>query len=69
MQCSLFEGKRTMKQRVYDLLKDGDWHNFRELNDICFRYSARLLELRKEGIDHEIKKVNGVNFYKIKDNK
>lgn len=66
MQASLFEGKRTMKQKVYDLLKDGEWHNFRELNDICFRYGARLLELRKEGIDHEIKKVNGVNFYRLR---
>jgi len=55
-----------MKQKVYDLLKDGEWHNFRELNDICFRYGARLWDLKRDGIDHEINKINGVEFYRLK---
>ena len=36
--------KLTQKQRIKALLADGEWHCCRELNAICFRYSARLHE-------------------------
>lgn len=59
--------KLTHKQKILNLLKDGQWHHFRELNDICFRYGARLYDLKKQdGITHEIKKVNGVEYYRLK---
>ena len=57
--------KLTHKQCIYNLLTDGQWHDFRELNGIAFRYSARLNDLKKDGIDHEIKKENGINYYRI----
>lgn len=59
--------KLTHKQKLLNLLKDGNWHNFRELNEICFRYGARLWDLKmQDGIDHEIKKVNGIEYYRLK---
>lgn len=58
--------KLTHKQKILNLLKDGQWHHFRELNDICFRYSARLWDLKQQGVDHEIKRVNGVEYYRFK---
>jgi hypothetical protein len=60
--------KKTMKQKIYDLLKDGRWHHFKKLNDICFRYGARLYDLKQDGIEHEIKIKDGIRYYRLKDN-
>lgn len=57
--------KRTMKQKIYDLLRDGNWHSFRELNKICFRYGARLWDLKQDGIDHEIKTIKNIKYYRL----
>jgi hypothetical protein len=41
--------KPTQKERILALLADREWHTTAELNDLCFRYGARLFELRQEG--------------------
>lgn len=43
--------KKTQKQRILDLLKAQGSATNRELNSICYRYAARIHELRKEGHD------------------
>jgi hypothetical protein len=60
--------KINQKEKIYNLLKDGNWHNFRELNNICFRYGARLFDLKKDGIDHEIKNVKNIKYYRLVNN-
>jgi len=45
--------KLTQKQRLLAVLSDGRQHHMRELNDICFRYGGRILELRRQGHDIE----------------
>jgi hypothetical protein len=42
----------NQKQRILNRLKQGKATS-KDLNDICYRYSARLGELRKEG--HQIR--------------
>jgi len=42
--------KPTQRQRLIDLLSDGRWHPVQELHGICWRYGARLWEMRKEGL-------------------
>ncbi len=39
----------TQKDRILDLLADGQWHDTVELHAICWRYGARLWELRRAG--------------------
>ena len=40
----------TKKDKLYDILKDHQEHDMRELNDfVGFRYGARISELRREG--------------------
>jgi len=39
----------THKERILDLLSDGQWHDTVELHAICWRYGARLWELRQAG--------------------
>ena len=38
----------TQKDRIVELLRDMGWHTNAELNRICFRYGARLWELKHE---------------------
>lgn len=38
----------TQKDRIVELLRDMRWHTNAELNRICFRYGARLWELKHE---------------------
>ena len=38
----------TQKDRIIELLRDMRWHTNAELNRICFRYGARLWELKHE---------------------
>lgn len=52
MQTNLFEPRHvSQKQRILNLLKlKGQYGaSNRELNEICFRYGARIKELRDEG--------------------
>jgi len=37
------------KERILDLLSDGQWHDTVELHAICWRYGARLWDLRRDG--------------------
>jgi len=39
----------NQKQRILKLLNDGNWHSTIELQKICWRYSARLWDLREDG--------------------
>jgi hypothetical protein len=41
--------KPSQKERIIALLSDRLWHTTEELNDLCYRYGARLFELRREG--------------------
>lgn len=38
----------TQKERIAELMRDMRWHKNSELNRICFRYGARLWELKHE---------------------
>ena len=38
----------TQKDRIVELMRDMRWHTNAELNGICFRYGARLWELKHE---------------------
>jgi len=40
----------TQKQKIIELMADQEWHSSAELHDkICWRYSARLYDLRRDG--------------------
>ena len=43
-----------------------NWVHFSHLNDICFRYGARIFDLRRDGHNIETKQVKGVFYYKLK---
>jgi hypothetical protein len=58
--------KRTQKQRILDLMAPRQWVHFRDLNDICFRYGARLYDLRKEGYEFEERRDDkGIWWYRL----
>ena len=40
--------RMTQKDRIVELMRDMRWHTNAELNRICFRYGARLWELKHE---------------------
>lgn len=42
--------KESQKTRILRLLGQRGWIHIERLNDICYRYGARLYELRKAGI-------------------
>lgn len=41
----------SQADRILDLLRTHGSVTNRELNEICFRYSARIFDLRQRGID------------------
>ena len=43
----------TQRERIEACLADGEWHSGAELNRICFRYGARLHEMKKDGVEWE----------------
>jgi hypothetical protein len=47
----------NQKNKILLLLSDGEWHLNVELNKICFRYGARITELRQGGNDIEAERV------------
>jgi hypothetical protein len=40
---------QNQKSRILSLLKSKEWVTQKELNTICFRYGARLWDLRQDG--------------------
>lgn len=59
----------TQKERILARLKEGPARN-RDLNEIAFRYSARIAELRAEGHDIHCRRVKGkpsLTIYELKD--
>ena len=65
----------TQKQRLLYCLANqqgqgAGWVSCRTLNDICFRYGARIHELRHNGnISIEHKKENGLDLYRLMTNR
>lgn len=49
--------KISQKDRILNLLKANDTATSRDLNNICYRYSARILDLRRDGHIIESKQV------------
>lgn len=50
MAIDFGEKKRPLRERVFDLLSDLEWHTHVELNRIGGnRYAARILELKRQG--------------------
>lgn len=45
--------KTTQTQKILNLLKDNSYVTNIQLNRICYRYSARIHELRNEGYEIE----------------
>lgn len=43
----------------------GDWVHFRALNNICFRYGARIYDLRQKGHDIQKHQMHGVWYYRL----
>jgi hypothetical protein len=41
--------KLSQKWRILKILWDCKWHRVDELHEICWRYGARLWDLRREG--------------------
>lgn len=59
--------KRTQKDKIKALLSDGNFHHMRELNNVCYRYSARLHDLTKEGYEFEKRQLRQGEFeYRMK---
>jgi hypothetical protein len=58
--------RKTQCDKLLDLLKDGAWHPFMELNAICYRYGARLYDLKQRGYDHEVMTIRKIKYYKLK---
>ncbi|MFA5376541.1 MAG: hypothetical protein WC455_12415 [Dehalococcoidia bacterium] len=62
----------TQKQRIFDRLMPADrkmpghWVSMRDLNAICFRYGARLYDLRRDGYEfEEYRNHDGEWFYRV----
>jgi predicted alpha/beta hydrolase family esterase len=63
--------KVTKAQLVLGCLQmaanNGDpWVSFRRLNNICFRYGARIYELREAGHEIDKKRMHNVWYYRLK---
>lgn len=64
--------KITKSDLVLGVLKRADkeymdgWVSFRRLNNICFRYGARIHELRRAGHEIEKSRVHGIWYYRLK---
>jgi len=59
--------KMTQKEQILAILGRG-WTHFDRLNSICFRYSARIYDLRRDGHNIEKKQVKGVWYYRLANN-
>ena len=44
---------------------ESQWIHFSTLNKVCYRYSARIFELRRERIDIAKKQIDGAWCYKL----
>lgn len=53
----------TQRQRIMLLLIDGEWHHMKQLQAICWRYSARLWDLKQGGFMHEVKRDSAGAFW------
>lgn len=51
---------------VLSRLREGDATS-EDLNVVCYRFSARIHELRKQGFDITTKRVGGIAVYSLKE--
>ena len=66
MTAPAFAKRASQTAQLIALLSDGRWHRMDELNAICFRYSARIHEMRKKGARIEKQTLGGeVYFYRL----
>lgn len=56
--------RMTQNQKIYLALKPGKWVHYAKLNRICFRYGARIFDLRRMGVDIGKKKVGDEWYYR-----
>lgn len=59
------KGAKSQKGAILELLSDGRWHKMFELHGICWRYSARLHDLRKDGHAIESQRIDGVWCFRL----
>lgn len=59
----------TQKERILGVLKEGGWHSVLELNAICWRYGARLWDLRQEGwnLEKRVSQNTGLEDWRLGD--
>jgi hypothetical protein len=51
------KGIMSNKQKIHNLLKDGNWHSAYELNDLYgWKFASRISDLIKDGIEIEKRK-------------
>ena len=64
MQTNLFDKRPSQKVRIYRLLKERGENGATniELNEIAFRYGARIKDLRDEGSNIETKRLKSGLF-------
>ncbi len=56
----------TQKEKILSLLDDGEYHNATELHGVCWRYVARIFDLKKEGYIFEKKRgQNGLEDWRL----
>jgi len=54
--------KPTQMELLYALLSDGEWHSVIALQRICWRYGARLWDMREHGVQMEKRRLPGTNL-------
>jgi hypothetical protein len=53
-------------EKIVKLLEGGDEHTNKELNKICFRFGARIWELRQSGFGIDVRQVRaGLYAYRM----
>jgi hypothetical protein len=58
----------SQKEKILNLFYDKEWTNAEELHEICWRYGARIFDLKKQGFKFEKRKgVNGLEEWKLID--
>jgi hypothetical protein len=65
MSTDFGEEKKTARERLLDLLSDGEWHSYKECQSVGgARYGARLHELRRLGfqVDSRGDKAAGLDY-------
>lgn len=57
---------KSMKMKLYDILKDGEWHGCKDLVHLGLSYRNRIAELRKDGYEIESEREKGKTTFRYK---